>query len=102
MFCVSVFNFNCSKQNCDYKVKRNNHLFHWDSADIKAADMSSMSKITFCILYANQPADVVLTMLLQFQILHHGSTVVLWEGAEGGTTTAGATRGVLLYLRLDR
>ncbi|XP_049820565.1 1-phosphatidylinositol 4,5-bisphosphate phosphodiesterase epsilon-1-like isoform X2 [Aethina tumida] len=36
------------------------------------------------------------------QILHHGSTVVLWEGAEGGTTTAGATRGVLLYLRLDR
>ncbi|KAF5302460.1 hypothetical protein FQR65_LT08550 [Abscondita terminalis] len=35
------------------------------------------------------------------QILHHGSTVVLWEGVEG-PTAPGGPRGILQYLRLDR
>ncbi|KAF5272994.1 hypothetical protein FQA39_LY07643 [Lamprigera yunnana] len=35
------------------------------------------------------------------QILHHGSTVVLWEGIEG-PTPPGGPRGILQYLRLDR
>ncbi|KAK4881726.1 hypothetical protein RN001_005045, partial [Aquatica leii] len=35
------------------------------------------------------------------QILHHGSTVVLWEGVEG-PTPPGGPRGMLQYLRLDR
>ncbi|XP_060525896.1 1-phosphatidylinositol 4,5-bisphosphate phosphodiesterase epsilon-1-like isoform X2 [Cylas formicarius] len=34
------------------------------------------------------------------QILHHGSTVVLWEGQEN--QTQGASKGAFLYLRLDR
>lgn len=34
------------------------------------------------------------------QILHHGSTAVLWEGVEGPSPPG--FRGVLLYLRLDR
>ncbi|XP_063909671.1 1-phosphatidylinositol 4,5-bisphosphate phosphodiesterase epsilon-1-like isoform X2 [Zophobas morio] len=34
------------------------------------------------------------------QILHHGSTAVLWEGVEGPSPPG--LRGVLLYLRLDR
>ncbi|XP_056642796.1 1-phosphatidylinositol 4,5-bisphosphate phosphodiesterase epsilon-1-like isoform X2 [Diorhabda sublineata] len=35
------------------------------------------------------------------QILHHGSTCVIWEGLEGPSPPSG-TKGVLLYLRLDR
>lgn len=35
-----------------------------------------------------------------FQILHHGSTAVLWEGVESPPPPG--LRGVLLYLRLDR
>jgi hypothetical protein len=38
--------------------------------------------------------------LRSFQILHHGSTAVLWEGVEGPSPPG--LRGVLLYLRLDR
>ncbi|XP_048519381.1 uncharacterized protein LOC125503334, partial [Dendroctonus ponderosae] len=34
------------------------------------------------------------------QILHHGSTVVLWEGQENQTPST--TKGTFLYLRLDR
>lgn len=36
-----------------------------------------------------------------FQILHHGSTCVLWEGIEGPNPLS-AVKGILLYLRLDR
>ncbi|XP_074028891.1 1-phosphatidylinositol 4,5-bisphosphate phosphodiesterase epsilon-1 isoform X2 [Leptinotarsa decemlineata] len=35
------------------------------------------------------------------QILHHGSTCVLWEGIEGPSQPTGV-KGFLLYLRLDR
>uniref|UniRef100_A0A6P7GQR6 Phosphoinositide phospholipase C n=1 Tax=Diabrotica virgifera virgifera TaxID=50390 RepID=A0A6P7GQR6_DIAVI len=35
------------------------------------------------------------------QILHHGSTCVMWEGFEGPSPPSGV-KGVLLYLRLDR
>lgn len=35
------------------------------------------------------------------QIMHHGSTAVIWEGTSSETSQASAARG-LLYLRLDR
>lgn len=36
-----------------------------------------------------------------FQILHHGSTCVIWEGIEGPSPPS-ISKGFLLYLRLDR
>lgn len=41
------------------------------------------------------------TECLLLQILHHGSTVVIWEGVEG-VAPPGGPRGILQYLRLDR
>ncbi|XP_045460598.1 1-phosphatidylinositol 4,5-bisphosphate phosphodiesterase epsilon-1-like isoform X4 [Harmonia axyridis] len=36
------------------------------------------------------------------QILHHGSTVVMWEGVEGPTNAQSINKGSMYFLRLDR